>query len=152
MKSIVNSSSLRTCSPNWCRQFVYGEQRPDHFLFSALRTYRRIALLHLVEYVKRSSSGHIPLKTFSLETSALETCLRSKNYKPLSEEVIANSPFTDRNVDESLRGYFTKVSLQHFGVSFLCLGILRNSNPKTFRGGDNAGPCPVFECYLNRQC
>ena len=34
----------------------------------------------------------------SLDTSALETCLGSKNSKTLPEEVIANSPLTDRSL------------------------------------------------------
>jgi hypothetical protein len=33
-----------------------------------------------------------PFKLFSLETSALETCLGSNNSKSLPEEVIANTP------------------------------------------------------------
>jgi NH3-dependent NAD+ synthetase len=38
-----------------------------------------------------SISRRVPLKK-----SALETCLGSTSSKPLLEEVIANSPFTDR--------------------------------------------------------
>jgi hypothetical protein len=37
-----------------------------------------------------------PFKPFSLETSALETCLRSHNSKSPPEEGIANSQLTDR--------------------------------------------------------
>lgn len=134
MESIINSSSLRICSPNWCHQSVWGEQRPDHFLSSVLRTYLGSTFLYIREYLKKRSSYMFLCFPLRYPLS------QEQNSKPLPEEVIANSLFTDRNVDESLRGYFTKVSSQNLGVLFLCLEISRISIPKTHRGIQLAGP------------
>jgi hypothetical protein len=62
---------------------------------------------HFSSYLEMSKEEFLlrnyPL-LFSLDISALETCLGSNNSRSLPEEVIANSPLTNRcNKDDEIR-------------------------------------------------
>jgi hypothetical protein len=71
----------------------------DHAIMGLLKNKSRILATYVFDMHFSSYFGvsqeelhlFIPFKSFSLETSALKTCLGSNNSKSLPEEVIANS-------------------------------------------------------------